>query len=165
MTGKKRFNIIDVVLILTVLVIVAGVLVRSGFTGSFNEKFEEGMLEYEFIINSIKNTSEVYFEEGAKLYSQSTQKEVGEIISFHTRPAEAYIELPTGEIVKTVIPDRMDVIGIAKVKGTTDDDGRCMLDGTTHIAAGKSIYSRLKDITFMFTVEDVKYVPVKTAEN
>lgn len=163
--NKKRFNIIDVVLILAVLVIAAGVIVRSGFAGSFNEQFEEGELEYEFIINSIKATSAQYFEEGKKLYSQSTQKEVGEIVSFYTRPAEAYIELNDGEIVKTIIPDRIDVIGVAKAKGTIDSQGRCMLDGTTHIAAGKNIYSRMNDISFMYTIESVKYIPVKNPEN
>ena len=163
--NKKRFNIIDAVLILAILVIVAGVIVRSGFAGSFMNKFEEGQLEYEFMVNSIKATSEQCFKVGEKLYSQTTHKEVGEIVSFYTRPAEAYIELSNGQIVKTIIPDRIDVIGVAKAKGTIDDDGRCMLDGTTHIAAGKNIYSYMKDITFMYTIEGVRYIPVKNTVN
>ncbi len=162
---KRRFNIIDAVLILAVLAIFAGVFIRSGFADKLSDRSKEGELEYEFIINSIKLTSEPYFAEGEKLYSQTTQKEVGEIVSFYTRPAEAYIELPTGEIVKTVIPDRMDVIGTARVKGTLSADGRCMLDGTTHIAAGKNIFARTDKISFMFTVEGVKYIPTSNDNN
>lgn len=159
MTGnKKRFNIIDAVLILAILAVCAGVFIRSGFVDKISARDESGELEYEFIINSIKLTSEQYFDEGTKLYSQTTGNEVGEIVSFYTRPAEAYIELPTGEIVKTTIPDRMDVIGVAKVKGTRASDGRCMLNGTTHIAAGKNVYARTNEISFMFTIEGVKYI-------
>lgn len=163
--NKKRFNIIDAVLILAVLVIFVGVFIRSGFSEKFTEKLDEGVLQYEFIINSIKATSAERFDEGVKIYSQTTQKEVGEIIDYYTRPAEAYIELPTGEIVRTVIPDRIDVIGKAKVKGTIGSDGRCMLDGTTHIAAGKNIYARTHDISFMFTIEGIEYISDKKQEN
>ena len=161
---KKRFNIIDVILILAIVAVVAGVIIRSGFADSFSEKMDEGNIEYEFIINSIKATSDQYFDEGTVIYSQTTQKEIGKILTVTTRPAEAYIELPTGEIVKTVIPDRIDVIGTAVIKGNEDNDGRCMLDGTTHIAAGKNIYARTDDITFMFTVEGAKFVPSSTKD-
>lgn len=160
--GKKKFNIIDVVLILALLAVIAGVAVRSGFADKFNQKLDDGHIEYEFIINSIKATSAERFTEGTKIYSQTTQKEIGEILSVTTRGAEAYIELPDGEIVKTVIPDRIDVIGKARVKGNLDGDGRCMLDGTTHIAAGKNIFARTEDITFMFTVEGVEFVGADT---
>lgn len=156
--NKKRFNIIDVVLILALIAVVAGVAVRSGFTDKFSQKLDGGYIEYDFIINSIKATSQERFEEGTKIYSQTTQNEIGEITSVEFRGAEAYIELPSGEIVKTVIPDRIDVIGKAKVKGNLDSDGRCMLEGTTHIAAGKNIFARTKDITFMFTVEGAKFI-------
>jgi len=163
--NKKKFNIIDLVLILAVVAVIAGVAVRSGFTDKFSQKLDDGHIEYEFIINSIKATSADRFESGTKIYSQTTQKEIGEILSVTTRSAEAYIELPSGEIVKTYIPDRIDVIGKAKVKGNLDSDGRCMLDGTTHIAAGKNIFARTSDITFMFTVEGVSFVHEDEAEN
>lgn len=164
-SGKKRFNIIDAVLILAILAICAGVFIRSGFADKISNRAANGELEYEFIVNSVKLTSEDYFKVGGKLYSQTTGDEVGEIVSFYTRPAEAYIELPTGEIVKTTIPDRMDVLGVAKVKGTRASDGRCMLDGTTHIAAGKNIYARTNEISFMFTVESVKYLATESDGN
>ena len=156
--NKKKFNIIDIVLILAVIAVIAGVAIRSGFTDKFSQKLDDGHIEYEFIINSIKETSRDRFDAGTKIYSQTTQKEIGEIISVTTRTAEAYIELPGGEIVKTYIPDRIDVMGKAKVKGNLDADGRCMLDGTTHIAAGKNIFARTSEITFMFTVEGVEFV-------
>ncbi|MBQ9939934.1 MAG: DUF4330 domain-containing protein [Clostridia bacterium] len=156
--NKKRFNIIDVVLILAILAVIAGVAIRSGFTGSLSQKLDNGYIEYDFIINSVKDTSGEYFVKGKKIFSQTTQKEIGEIISATARPAEAYIELSTGEIAKTYIPGRIDVLGKAKVSGNLDSDGRCMLHGTTHIATGKTIYARTADVSFMFTVENAEFV-------
>ncbi len=159
--NKKRFNIIDAVLILAILALFASVFIRSGFSEKITERFDNGTLEYKFIITSLKETSERCFNEGDKLYSQTTQKEIGEIVSFTTRPAETYVETANGEIVKTIIPGRIDVMVTARAKGTIDSDGRCMLDGTTHIAAGKTVYSRLNDISFMFTIEDARYIADK----
>ncbi|MBQ9920997.1 MAG: DUF4330 family protein [Clostridia bacterium] len=162
--NKKRFNIIDAVLILAVLAVFASVFIRSGFAEKHSEKVEGGMLEYEFVINSLKQTSGKRFEVGDKFIMQGSELVVGEITEVSvTDRAEGYIELPTGEIVRTEIPDRIDIKGKAKVKGTVDSNGRCLMNGTMHIAAGKNIYAHTDDISFMFSIESVKFISDKNA--
>lgn len=157
--NKKRFNIIDAVLVLAILAIFAGVFMRSGFKDKFSQRFEKGEIEYTFVINSIRESSEKCFQNGKKIYSQATQKEIGQITSFEVRPAQAYVEMDNGEILKSTISGRIDVIVTARVAGSIDSDGRCMMDGTTHIAPGKEIYAHLDNISFMCTVEKATYIP------
>ena len=150
---KIRFNAIDFIILLAILGAVFTVVYRSSLKDSLVAIRSNETIEYTVKINNIQKDSFDMIELDAPVFAQSDDKKLGVIVSKEKRPAETYIVLDSGEIVKTFIPDRIDVFLTVEATGRVNDEG-CMIGGNYFVAAGKYISAYTPKVSFNFEVLD-----------
>jgi hypothetical protein len=138
---KIKFNIIDVVIILFIILAVIGIFIRYDIADDINFNASGETFEIEFIVEKILSGTEVYLQAGEKFYINIERTEIGmvkEIIDIR----EAVENVPTnhGEIVKSTLPDRVDVTGIMTSRGRTTADGSIMLNGNIFVTENKEFF-------------------------
>lgn len=152
---KIRFNSIDVLIIIAIIAAIFTVVYRSGLKNSIVAIRSNDTIVYNLKINNIQRESFEIINIDDNIFSKTDDKELGVIVSKEFKPAEAYVVLADGQIVKTSIPDRVDVYLTVEVTGRITDEG-CMIGGNYFIAAGKYISAYTPKVAFNFEVIDAK---------
>ena len=150
---KIRFNAIDLLILIAVLVAVFTAVYRSGLKDSLVAMRSNETIVYTLRINNIQRQSFDMIEIEDAIFNQSDDKKLGNIIAKEYEAAQAYIVLDSGEIKKTFIPDRIDVVLTVEATGRVSEDG-CMIGGNYFIAAGKYISAYTNKVSFNFEVID-----------
>lgn len=151
----RRFNAIDVFIIVLVILCIVGVYFRSQIAQWIG--IEKNLEEYtvSFEISEIRYTSSKYLSSGNKVYIDGTDIYVGEISGNCTfMPAEVYIENDDGDLVRVNYPKDtyIDVEGNIKCLGFEKDDG-FYLNGTYTIAPGSTlkVYTEMMNFSIVIT--------------
>ncbi len=155
---KFRFNAIDFIILLAIVGAVFAIVYRSGLKDSLVAIRSNETIEYRVKINNIQKESFDMIEMDSPIFSQSDDKKLGTIIGKIFEPAESYIVLDSGEIVKTNIPERIDVYLTIQAKGRISEEG-CMIGGNYFVAAGKYISAYTPKVSFNFEVLDAYKKP------
>lgn len=156
MDKKKafRFNIIDVIVIIALLALAAAFVFRSVLSDNLKITMKSADIQYEFKSTSLQEESGDLLQPGDAIYDDETDKLVGTVQSVSTSPAELYVTLQTGEIVKRTSPGRIDLTVVIEAEGKTDETG-VYLNGSMFIAPGKELHLYTKNLDFVGTVQDV----------
>ena len=133
---KFKFGLIDLAIILAVAACAVGIAIRFNVAEKFLASSDISEVEISFYLRDIAPTSASAVMVGDTVYWQNDA--MGTIKSIEVYNAEAMLERFDGTVVKTENPERRDVRGIITAKGRVTKDG-FMLNGSTYIAAGKSI--------------------------
>lgn len=155
--GEKRtvrFNLIDLLIILTLAAIVTGVAFRYNLAEKIGIKSEEDTVILSFLIQDIKETSADALVLGDIFYWEANKVLIGELISKKPSFAEAFIENDDGVLVKLYNENSFDVRGEIKAKGKIKDIG-FMLGGTQFLAPGKILYVQSKNIMVTMTITNI----------
>lgn len=152
-----RFNIIDLVIVVLILAVIAGVCIRYFSTQDVDEVDNSESATVSFLVQDIRYTSADYFVGGDNVYVDDDGTYLGEFMKgFTITPAEKYITDVNGKTVKVNYPEntRIDVRGQILSEGTWKD-GSFMVGGNMYIAAGKKMKICTPHITVTLLVTDV----------
>lgn len=153
----RRFNIIDVFLIVLVVLCVLGIY----FRGQIAEKMglEKDLKDHivSFKIEEIRYTSAEYLQSGNAVYFESGNALFGTLDGkCQERPSEVYIDGPDGAPVRVIYPKDtyIDVFGSIKCVGLMKEDG-FYLNGTYSLAPGSRVNVRTEMLNFTIIITDI----------
>ena len=153
--SKSRFNVIDAIIILLILVCVFTILVRCGVLDNLfsNSKLEE--YELTFTAKYLRHTDSNAFVNGDTFYEIDSGKLIGVFDKFDSiSPASVYENDTDGSIIAVSLPEstKIDVVGVIACSGRLADDGRFLLNGTDFLAPGKVLTVRSEHIDVEITI-------------
>lgn len=137
---KPKFNIVDLLIILFLILAAAGIVWKFNLADEINFNATGDIFEVEFVTASnIQEASQEYFKAGEKFYINIDSIEIGEIIEILDirNPAEWYDSDLNGVIIETEQPGRIDVRGVMQSKGRVKSDGEVLINGNVSIAPNK----------------------------
>lgn len=150
---KIRFNAIDFLILLVIFAAAFTAIYRSSLKDSLVAIRSNETIEYTVKIGNVQKASFDMIESDDSIFSKTDDKLLGVVVGKRFEPAQYYIELNDGTIVKTQEPDRVDIYLTIEAKGRVSDDG-CMIGGNYFIAAGKYISAYTRKVSFNFEVID-----------
>ena len=153
----RRFNIIDLFLIVLVILCVLGVYFRSQIAEWIG--VEKNVEEYKisFKISEIRYTSSKYLQSGNAVYFDGGNILIGSIDGNCTvLPAAVYIDGPDGVPVKVNYPKDtyVDISGSIKCLGIEKEDG-FYLGGTYSLAPGSVVNVRTEMLNFSMMITEI----------
>ena len=154
---SRRFNIIDVFLIVLVILCVLGIYFRAEIADKLG--IEKDLEEYKisFKVNEIRYPSAEYIQSGNTVYFENGNVIFGTIDGkCQERPSEVYIDGPDGAPVKVIYPKDTYIVLLGKIKcmGIMKEDGFC-LDGTYSLAPGSTVNVRTEMLNFTIIITDI----------
>ena len=145
-----KINIIDLLAVLIIVVSVAAVCFKFGFSAHKNV----GSAGDE--IKAIRDISADALNIGDSLTEKTTKKKIGKIIDKRVEPAKEVVNKADGTLTGEVeIPERYDVYITVKGSGTANDTGY-FLDGTYQIGVFSSVVFSSRYIETTGTVTEIK---------
>ena len=139
---KARFNIIDFIIVIFILMAVAGIIWRVNLADEIYFNATGDVFEIEFVTaGNIQEASQDYFIIGEKFYIHIESLEIGEITEILEirNPGEAYVQDVKGNVTESESPGRINVRGIIKSRGRTNKNGEHMINGNINVAPNKEL--------------------------
>ena len=162
MKSKIKFNVIDFLILLVIVIAVFTVFFRSGLNDTIVDARTSKTIEMTVRINNVQEETFDILQIDDVLYAQFDSIELGKITAKSYRPAETYIALDDGTIQKTYIPNRYDIFLTIEGKGNSTKEGN-MLNGNLFVASGSYLAVYTNDVSFNLEVTSVttKEIPKK----
>lgn len=138
---KLKLNIIDIIIVLFMILAVIGIFYRYNIADEINFNANSETFEIEFLVENVRRGTEDYLKTGEKFYINIESIEIGtvkEIID--VRDAEWYMETSESEMVRTTLPERVDVTGVMQSKGRTTKEGNVMINGNSFVSQGTKFF-------------------------
>lgn len=151
----KRFNLIDLTILLVLLCVIAGTLLRIGVKFRKPDAPEMKEAEITFLILSLPGEMQDGIAQGDELFLEDTEIGVLKSVDF-SRSAE-YLPSEDGTPVISYSTSTYDVRCILTAKGTEDESGFLLL-GQTPLAPGQTLTLRTHRMTASVLVTDI--VPI-----
>lgn len=120
-----KISIVDLIVILAVVVMAAGVYVRF-FGGPAKTVVEDTTFYYTFKVKGIRGTSLEAMKKnigGNFMLDEKVTGEMGKLIKVEEGPAYNEIKKTNGEIVYVEVPNRYDVVMTFEMKGKVNERG------------------------------------------
>lgn len=158
-TKKSKLNAIDVSIILIIVLIIIGVAWRYDWAKKINFQANQDKILVEFkVSDNIQERSQKYLTAGTSFYITTASIKLGEIKEIlDIRPAELFVQTQDGDsidIVKSYVPNRIDVSGVLLCYGKKVDSGY-MINGNIYCAAGKEFLIHTGELEVYITVINV----------
>ena len=113
---KGKFNIIDVLVIILVIVAIAGIVIR--FSSKITDSVKsDATFVYTVKVSSVRNYTIDALQKKGKVTNKKSDMDVGEIIDVVIAPSETQSERADGKIVYSEQPDRYDATVTIKAHG------------------------------------------------
>lgn len=155
---NKRFNSIDVFIILLVVLCIAAIYFRGMVASWIGVEKELDEYKITFSVKQIRSTSDKYLIIGNEVYL-SNGGLLGKLSEKSSLPAKVFVNDQDGKPVEVSYPKDtcIDVTGSLTCKGIMNDDG-FYLNGTYSISPGAvlSVYTDMLDFTI--TVTDISKI-------
>lgn len=156
-SSARKFNIIDVFLIILVVLCVLGVYFRAQVAEwiGVEKKVEEYKIGFK--ISEMRYTSGKYLQAGNKVYFNGGNVLIGTIDgNCITLPASTYVDGPNGAPVKVNYPKDtyVDVSGTIKCEGLMKEDG-FYLGGTYVLSPGSTVSVRTEMLNFTIIITEI----------
>ncbi len=163
-----HFNCIDVLILIAVAAIICAFVFRAPSYVSDADASEispakintivyNKNVEYIMKVSSLQQASGNLIKVGDVLYSYETSAPIGTVTDVRVDPAELYVSLPTGEIVKRNTPNRVDIYLTIKAPAHIDKTGH-YLEGYIFVCANKEFYCYTPNLNFVGVVQTVNEV-------
>lgn len=135
-TSLKKFNIIDVVIIL-VVVLAAAMLLGRGFSKNVTNSNTGKTIEYTVKVQGIRQPTFDALQQGDKLVDGATGNAIGEIFEISSEPYTENQNMLDGTVKALQVPDRLSAYVTITCEGVVNDDGYFL--GSTQVAVGDTI--------------------------
>ena len=155
---KFKFNIIDVIIILFIILAAAGIIIRYDLAEDINFGATGEEFDIEFMVLDIQRGTEDYIQAGEKFYITIESIFIGEVIDIiDVRDAVDYVQTVDGDLVISSLPERVDVTGVMRSRGRTTKDG-VMLNGNIFVTANTMHFIHTGKREVWITVTNVQPV-------
>jgi len=140
---KIRISIIDVIIVLTVLLCIAGVVIHYKLYESENISVTPDTCNVSILFEKMPLEAAERVIEGDVLYLSADGRKLGTVVSVKSTESTVYFTDANGAIVSGMDQSVRDVTVTVEVKGVLNDDG-FYLSGEYYTAAGMevSVYSK-----------------------
>ena len=136
---KIRFNIVDVVIILFVILALVGIFLRYDMADQLNLRARGEIFEVEFIVRDIMRGTEHHLHPGATFHIGIDSVPLGVITEiWDIRDSVSSVFDMYGEIVRSYQPERVDVIGVMRSTGRTTSEGYRLINGNAFVTTGSA---------------------------
>lgn len=153
-TQKRRFNIIDLLIVLVLLAVIATAVIRTVTRNAENKRSlpEMKSAEISFLIEGIGVAQADYIVLGDTL--RTGDDVIGTVKSFDIQRASLLSEDGEGKAVTVYSDTAYDIRGVISAEGCTEENG-FLLNGTLPLAPGQTLSVRGSDIAFTFLITDI----------
>ncbi len=143
---KRRFNVVDALIILLILAVIAAAAVfvlSKGVGGRKSNTFE---IEYVVELRTVRDEFADNIKVGDRLVDSAAKYQLGEVIAVSTSPATfTGTDLVNGALVYCNYPEHSDISLTVKASAETDSDGMYIIDSGYRISVGSTMYIRTPD--------------------
>jgi len=158
---KSRINILDIIIILFVILAGVGIVIRFNLANEIILKSNMDTFEIKFVTEShIQEASMQYFRETVPLFINIENLKIGEITQIidNGNSADFYSEDLHGNIVKTDLPGRIDVIGMMTSTGKITKDNEYMINGNVFVSPNVQFFVHTGEIEVYIRVISVEKI-------
>lgn len=149
----KKFNIVDVIVVLLLLVSVIGIGIR--FSGK--NDLSATKIEYQVELKGIRDYSVDALQKKGNVYDPKLKKCMGTIVDVQVNEAMGEKEMANGVNVRVPIPERYDVILTIQTDGTIGESAYYS-SASNEICIGKTYEMYTRWSSCYGTVKHVKVV-------
>lgn len=172
LSRKVRFNILDAVIVLLVVLCIVGICFRYSIMDSLGLGQEMAEYTVEFCVSGMDSTLPDFLGEGNALYFADAGKAgvlcgVSEFSNMTAisagspaliiKPHTVYVDDGNGAVVSAAYPDNklVDAEGAFRCNGAYSDDGRFSVEGKSFITIGQTVTLYTDTVTLNVTVTDI----------
>ncbi len=156
--SEKRFNFIDVLIILSILLIVAAFIFRTQWITFLNNNESKRNCVIHFQSEGVPEESIEYIKEGMKLSWLERGQTLGTLGKTTVAPDVIYIEgAITGKYETVGDPKNYTLSGTINASVVYDEEKGCFIGGTSFLAPGMVITVYSENVQFELTVTGINY--------
>ncbi len=134
---KGKFNIIDALAIILVIVVAVGIVVRFKSTITTAVKSDEGFV-YTVKVSGVKDYTVAALEKKGKVTDKKSELDLGEITDVVTEPSATQRERADGKIINAEEPERYNVIVTVKTRGKEAENSYITAD-SNELSVGRTV--------------------------
>ena len=152
---KKRFNVIDVLIILGILLIVLALIFRAQIINVFNDTGSRTECRITIIADEIAADTVASIKEGDQVTWLDRDVSIGSIESISSEKATVYVPNYDGSY-SPVVSDTLYKLTCTIVTTCLSDNG-CYIDGKYFVAKGMTMLLSTQNAQFTVTITAVEY--------
>ncbi len=153
--NEKRFNFIDLLIILTVLLIAAAVIFRAQIITFFNDGERRSESVITFKADSVPMSTVEHVKTGTNVRWLERGLELGKLETFTASPAILYVPGLGGTV--TTVGDANNCAVVGTIKADIFYDEGCYIEGNAFLAPGMTITLYSDSAQLTVTVVDIAY--------
>ncbi len=153
--SEKRFNFIDVLIILAVICIALSVIFRAQLTVLFGNGERRSDCIIEFQSEAVPNESVPYISEGLELSWVESDVKLGTLRAVNISPSDKYILGNDGKYDR--FDDKQNSAIVGTISASVLEDDGCYVGGTAFLAPGMTITVCSENVQFEITVLKITY--------
>ena len=153
---KKKFNIIDALIIVIVLLMVFAVIFRSQIISLFSDTGTKSECEIAFVCEEIPNELVGMVTDGSTATWLEANAELGRLTQL-SAPVEADVYETFGDqlvLKKSSVAKKFS----GKIVGTAVSNNGCYINGTDFLAAGMTVTVSTGTVQFEALITDVTFI-------
>ncbi len=165
-------KVLDVVIILMVLLVIVGIFFRYNTLDFLENNLNKKNYTISFSIENIRYTTPDHMMVGDGVYFADSGELMGTLIApsedmkniaLKCTATSQYFTNEKGESVEVIYPaeSRVDAEGKMICEGLYTSDGTFLLNGTTYLAAGKTVNVKTEKVTVTITVDKIEEIETK----
>ncbi len=133
---KGKFNVIDILVIVLLVVVVAGIAVRYGSSVTTAVKSSE---EFEYVVKveSVRDFTINALEKKGKVTDKNSTLDLGEIVDVKVEPTEYQSTTADGRIIFAQQPDRYTAYVTIRTQGKESDNSYITAD-SNELSVGRT---------------------------
>ncbi len=133
---KGKFNVIDILAIILIIVVAVGIIVRFKSTITTAVKSDEGFV-YTVKVSGVKDYTVEALKKKGKVTDKKSGMDLGEIVDVVVEPASTQVERANGKIVNAQQPERYTVNVTIKTRGKEAENSYITAD-SNELSVGRT---------------------------
>ncbi|MCD8180769.1 MAG: DUF4330 domain-containing protein [Firmicutes bacterium] len=133
-----KVSIIDILVILLIVVVIAGIAVRYGSSITTSAVKSEAEFEYVLKVENVRSYTVSALEKMGKITDKKSETELGEIIDVEVEDATQLSTTVEGELIDAALPGRYTCYVTVRATGKESSDNY-ILDDSTELSVGRNI--------------------------
>lgn len=154
---KKRFNVIDFVIVVVVLGCIAGIAARYNIVNRIVVDSDRDEVEISFLATDMSPMLSYAVNVGETFYSEASGISMGPLIEYDVKDSIITFINDSGEKETAADPAKKDITGTLRATGIMSADG-FMLGGTQYLAAGKTLTIQSLEVQLSVIITEIKHI-------
>ena len=154
-TDKKRFNAIDVLILLGILLIILGIVFRSTIISIFNDNSNQSPCTITFEAERVPNEVVDLLKEDSSLTWIDKDVSLGTLKNYEVLSSIIYVPKSDGSYEKVTSQTEKRVTGT--ISTTALNDNGCYIKGTDFLAAGMTVTISTETAVFSAIITSITF--------